>query len=107
MCGIAPPTAAPPARQASLGPEARIEKISFGDGPASTVTVIRGTTDRSPLPIDLFRRASEGEFDRIAFAVDGVESRHGADPSMWRPELWRAARADAGKRRRSTRCRRR
>ena len=23
----------------------------------------------------------------IAFAVDGVESRHGADPRMWRPEF--------------------
>jgi len=34
----------------------------------------------------LFGPAKGGELDRIAFAVDGVESRHGADPRMWRPE---------------------
>src|SRR6185437_9244007 len=27
-----------------------------------------------------------GEFERIAFAVEGVESGHGTNPRMWRPE---------------------
>jgi hypothetical protein len=29
---------------------------------------------------------SSGDLDRIAFAVDGIESRHGANLRMWRPE---------------------
>jgi hypothetical protein len=46
-----------------------------------------------------------GVLDRVAFAVDGVESRHGADPKMWRSEpngpqgpmqVSAAATADAG-----------
>jgi hypothetical protein len=48
--------------------------------------VVRGSTSRAAFSIDLFGPASAGELDRIAFAVDGVESRHGADPGMWRPE---------------------
>src|SRR5712692_11465697 len=31
-------------------------------------------------------RGTAATLDRVAFAVDGVESSHGADPKMWRPE---------------------
>jgi hypothetical protein len=84
--GMAAPSAPGALRQAALAPANRVEKISFDDGPQSTVTVVRGSTSRAAFSIDLFGPASAGELDRIAFAVDGVESRHGADPGMWRPE---------------------
>ena len=51
------------------------------------VSVVRGAAIRELFSIDLFGPANAGELDRIAFAVDGVESRHGADPGMWRPSL--------------------
>lgn len=75
-----------PSRQAALGQPAHIEKISFGDPQRSRVVVVRGAASGSPFAIDLFGPARGGELDRIAFAVDGAESRHGADPRMWRPE---------------------
>ena len=60
-----------------------------GDSPArrqeAGVTVLRGTAIHELFSIDLFGPANNGELDRIAFAVDGVESRHGADLRMWRP----------------------
>jgi hypothetical protein len=37
--------------------------------------------------VALFDAAGDDELDRIAFAVDGIESRHGADLAMWRPEF--------------------
>ncbi|HEX3952137.1 MAG TPA: lytic transglycosylase domain-containing protein [Stellaceae bacterium] len=69
--------------------QARVEKVSFTDPHIAAVTVIRGPTPREPLfmqDIDLFGPADGAELGRIAFAVDGVESRHGSDPRMWRPE---------------------
>jgi Transglycosylase SLT domain len=48
---------------------------------------VRGpSAPRDAFAIDLFGPANGGELDRIAFAVDGIESRHGADLRMWRPE---------------------
>lgn len=70
-----------PARQT------RSEKISFADPLVPVVTVVRGAAVPDGFSPYLFGPASGGELDRIAFAVDGVESRHGADPRMWRPEL--------------------
>jgi Transglycosylase SLT domain len=49
--------------------------------------VLRGSIAQSLPGIELFRPASEGDLDRVAFAVDGAESSHGADLRMWRPEL--------------------
>jgi len=72
---------------ASLGGQAGIEKVSFGDPRVPPVSVVRGAAIRELFSIDLFGPANGGELDRIAFAVDGVESRHGADPGMWRPSL--------------------
>jgi hypothetical protein len=83
--GIAAPLTSSALRQAALIPGTRVEKVTFGDEPP--VTVVRGSTLRAAFTVDLFGPASAGELDRIAFAVDGVESRHGADPRMWRPEL--------------------
>jgi hypothetical protein len=77
-----------PASAAPTGPgaQARIEKISFADQRLPAVTVMRGIVSRDAFAVDLFGPANGGELDRIAFAVDGVESRHGSDLRMWRPE---------------------
>ncbi len=66
--------------------QTRTEKIGFADPLLPVVTVVRGTAALGWSAIDLFGPANGGELDRIAFAVDGVESRHGGDPGMWRPE---------------------
>jgi hypothetical protein len=80
--GVASPERGPdPALQT------RSETISFTDPLQPTVTVVRGIPSRDMPAIGLFGPANGGELDRIAFAVDGVESRHGADPGMWRPEF--------------------
>ena len=67
-------------------PQTRTETVSFADPSLPPVTVVRGGAMRAMVSLDLFGPANGGELDRIAFAVDGVESRHGADPGMWRPE---------------------
>ncbi len=59
--------------------------VAPADSRQAGVTVLRGAAIRELFAIDLFGPANGGELDRIAFAVDGVESRHGADPRMWRP----------------------
>ena len=63
-----------------------IETVSFADPRQRSVSILRGS---APLDFtaDLFAPAQDGEFDRVAFAVEAIESRHGADPRMWRPEL--------------------
>ncbi len=72
------------------GPEralqTRSEKVAFADALQPAVTVVRGVPPPDLPSMGLFGPAKGGELDRIAFAVDGVESRHGADPRMWRPE---------------------
>jgi hypothetical protein len=114
-----PPAKPPVAVSAAPPPRAvagRTEIVTFGDGRADRVVVIRGgvssmliQTSRAPavpgatapLPvavlrggepagiggIALFGAANGGELDRVAFAVDGAESGHGSNPAMWRPEL--------------------
>lgn len=82
--GLAPALAAavrlpePPAK-------VRVETVAFADPRKSPVTVVRGPSFGNPV-VELFGPANGGELDRIAFAVDGLESRHGADPGMWRPK---------------------
>ena len=68
-------------------PQTSSETVSFADPATPAVTVVRGIPSLDRAVSDLFGPANGGELDRIAFAVDGVESRHGADPRMWRPEL--------------------
>ena len=67
-------------------PQTRSEKISFADPEQQAVTVVRGAPTPEGFSMYLFGPANGGELDRIAFAVEGVESRHGADLRMWRPE---------------------
>jgi hypothetical protein len=68
------------------------EKISFADPAERPVTVIRGPAVAVGLSsgpgsgFDLFAPARAGDLDRVAFAVDGAESSHGADPGMWRAD---------------------
>jgi len=62
------------------------ETVSFADPHQKSVSVLRGSALHD-FTADLFAPAQEGEFDRVAFAVEAIESRHGADPRMWRPEL--------------------
>jgi hypothetical protein len=118
------PQAAAPSVPNLAAPQFRVtpsnsELVSFGNGRASTVTVVRGSGFNNPatpapgstqfagLPIanprapvsvvrgggagpadlGLFGPASNGELDRVAFAVDGAESGHGGNPAMWRAEL--------------------
>jgi transglycosylase-like protein with SLT domain len=76
-----------PAAAAHLAPLTRVERISFADPHLPAVTVLRGIVARDAFAADLFDPANGGELDRIAFAVDGAESRHGADLRMWRPEF--------------------
>jgi hypothetical protein len=80
--------AAPAVEAATANPAGgtRIETISFADPALPAVTVMRGIVPRDGFTADLFGPANGGELDRIAFAVDGVESRQGADLRMWRPE---------------------
>jgi hypothetical protein len=77
---------ASPEREPVPAPKTRSETVSFADPLQPAVTVVRGIPSRDEAAIALFGPANGGELDRIAFAVDGVESRHGADPGMWRPE---------------------
>jgi hypothetical protein len=94
---------------AALTGSSNVQIVSFGTGFADIVKVVRGLRPGTPeaalvtrsearpaaakllrtLNDDLgalFGPAAAGELDRIAFAIDGVESRHGADLRMWRAE---------------------
>jgi hypothetical protein len=62
------------------------ETVSFADPSQKSVTVMRGSAQHD-FTADLFAPAQDGEIDRVAFAVEAIESRHGTDSRMWRPEL--------------------
>jgi hypothetical protein len=65
----------------------RSELVAFADPHFRPVTVLRGSAAPSPPPaIGLFGPAREGDLDRVAFAVEGAESSHGTDPTMWSPK---------------------
>src|SRR5258708_6200607 len=89
----APPRGGPagrPARAPAAGdprpPPPGMGSMRLGYQRVAGVAVVRGG-GASNDDFALFRPANSGELDRLAFAVDGVESRHGADPRMWRDEL--------------------
>jgi len=65
----------------------RTELVTFAEPGVRPVTVLRGSVAPSLPSFDLFGPAREPDLDRVAFAVDGAESSHGADLRMWRPEL--------------------
>src|SRR5207302_6079325 len=57
----------------------RAETINFTGSSQRSVTIFRGVAIQEFMA-DLFAPAKDGELDRVAFAVDSIESRHGADP---------------------------
>lgn len=59
--------------------------VTFADPRDRPVSILRGSVLRST-DTELFGPASIADLDRVAFAVDGAESSHGADLRMWRPE---------------------
>src|SRR4029077_9405856 len=61
------------------------EMVSFTDPRDRPVSILRGSVSHMP-DTELFGPASIADLDRVAFAVDGAESSHGADLRMWRPE---------------------
>ena len=63
----------------------RTQIVTFADPRARPESVLRRRVTE-PADIDLFGPASIDDHDRVAFAVDGAESSHGADLRMWRPE---------------------
>jgi hypothetical protein len=71
---------------APAAPVARIELVTFADRRYQPVTVLRGRLFEN-IDTGLFAPASSLDLDRVAFAVDGAESSHGADPRMWRAEF--------------------
>jgi hypothetical protein len=62
-----------------------LEVVSFADPRERPVSILRGSGSHPP-DFDLFGPASVADLDRVAFAVDGAESGHGADLRMWRDE---------------------
>jgi hypothetical protein len=62
-----------------------LEVVSFADPRERPVSILRGSGSHPP-DFDLFGPASVADLDRVAFAVDGAESSHGADLRMWRIE---------------------
>ncbi|HZU89833.1 MAG TPA: hypothetical protein VE993_11300, partial [Stellaceae bacterium] len=61
-------------------PAPRTETVRFADPAEAPVTVIRGPAlAAASAP---FAPAGAADLDLVAFAVDGAESRHGADPGM-------------------------
>jgi gas vesicle protein len=62
-----------------------MEMVSFTDPRDRPVSILRGSVSHMP-DTELFGPASVADLDRVAFAVDGAESSHGADLRMWRPE---------------------
>ncbi|MGD9616439.1 MAG: lytic transglycosylase domain-containing protein [Alphaproteobacteria bacterium] len=86
--GTGAPVAAVPLPTTSLpAPQQTIERIAFAGAAPASVTVVRGRgAAGAPYPAAPFPPASAPEFERIAHAVHGAESSHGADPAMWRPD---------------------
>jgi hypothetical protein len=64
-------------------PETSTETVRFADPAERPVTVIRGPALAASGP---FTPSGMADLDLVAFAVDGAESSHGADPGMWRPD---------------------
>jgi Transglycosylase SLT domain len=63
----------------------KMELATFDDPRNRPVSILRGPVAQVP-DIALFDPASFADLDRVSFAVDGAESSHGADLTMWRSE---------------------
>jgi hypothetical protein len=78
--GARPPVAPP------FDTRLRFETVHFTDPLLPAVAVVRGGVSPD-LGVSLFAAANGGELDRVAFAIDGVESGHGRTPLMWKEDL--------------------
>ena len=63
-----------------------MQVVTFADLRDRPVSILRGAGLPATTETELFGPASAADLDRVAFAVDGAESSHGADLRMWRPE---------------------
>jgi hypothetical protein len=63
-----------------------MQVVTFANLRDRPVSILRGAGLPAVPDTELFGPASAADLDRIAFAVDGAESSHGADLRMWRPE---------------------
>ena len=63
-----------------------MQVVTFADLRDRPVSILRGAGFPATTETELFGPASAADLDRVAFAVDGAESSHGADLRMWRPE---------------------
>ncbi|MBV9815786.1 MAG: lytic transglycosylase domain-containing protein, partial [Alphaproteobacteria bacterium] len=63
-----------------------MQVVTFANLPDRSVSILRGSGFQAAAETELFGPASAADLDRVAFAVDGAESSHGADLRMWRPE---------------------
>ena len=63
-----------------------MQVVTFANLRDRPVNILRGAGLQSATETELFGPASAADLDRVAFAVDGAESSHGADLRMWRPE---------------------
>jgi hypothetical protein len=63
-----------------------MQVVTFANLRDRPVSILRGAGVPATNETELFGPASAVDLDRVAFAVDGAESSHGADLRMWRPE---------------------
>jgi hypothetical protein len=63
-----------------------MQVVTFANLRDRPVSILRGAGLPAVSETELFGPASAADLDRVAFAVDGAESSHGADLRMWRPE---------------------
>jgi hypothetical protein len=62
-----------------------MQVVTFANLRDRPVSILRGAGLPAVTETELFDPASAADLDRVAFAVDGAESSHGADLRMWRP----------------------
>jgi hypothetical protein len=63
-----------------------MQVVTFANLQDRPVSILRGSGLQSTVEAELFGPASAADLDRVASAVDGAESSHGADLRMWRPQ---------------------
>jgi hypothetical protein len=63
-----------------------MQVVTFANLRDRPVSILRGAGFSATTETELFGPASAADLDRVAFAVDGAESSHGADLRMWRLE---------------------
>jgi hypothetical protein len=63
-----------------------MQVVTFANLRDRPVSILRGPGLQATSETELFGPASAADLDRVAFAVDGAESSHGADLRMWRPQ---------------------